>query len=65
MTGLFWVDPAWWGEPGPAGSDGHCPVGLVDLVVVEQAEQDPVVQVGGAAVGPEPDVVCLGLPRIS
>ncbi len=56
----MWVDPAGWGEPGSSAADGDRPVGFLDFVVVEQAEQDPVVEVGSAAVEPGPDVVGLG-----
>jgi len=40
---LVGVDPSGWGEPGSSAADGDGPVGLVDLVVVEQAEKYPVV----------------------
>ena len=45
-------------EPGVLiGADEDFPVTVVDQAVVEPAEQDQVVHVGGAAVGPVPDVV--------
>ena len=39
------------------GSDEHFPVGVVDESVVESAQEDEVVHVGGATIGPVPDVV--------
>ncbi len=57
---LVWVDPAG-GEPGSSAADDDRPVAAFDLVVMEQAEQHPVVQVCCAAVEPGSDVVRLGV----
>src|SRR6266511_2565898 len=47
-----------WGEFGQAvGGDADGPVLVVCGVVVSGAEEDGVVQVGGAAVGPVPQMV--------
>ena len=50
----------WWGEDGSAVDDRDGPQGVVDEVVVVAAEQDEVVQTGGAAVGPVFEVVGVG-----
>jgi hypothetical protein len=39
------------------GADEHFPVGVVNEAVVESAEEDEVVHVGGATICPLPDVV--------
>src|SRR6266545_7732227 len=55
---LFGVDPGGWGEFGQAvAGDADGPVLVVCGVVVSGAEEDGVVQVGGAAVGPVPQMV--------
>jgi hypothetical protein len=57
---LVAVDVAGWDEPGDAVLDGDGPVVVVDAVVVEGAEEDAVVEVGGSALGPPGDVVGFG-----
>src|SRR6266545_307155 len=55
---LVGVDPGGWGEFGQAvAGDADGPVLVVCGVVVSGAEEDGVVQVGGAAVGPVPQMV--------
>ena len=39
------------------GADEHFPTGVVDESVVESTQEDEVVHVGGATIGPVPDVV--------
>ena len=52
------VDRGGWDEPRVViGADEHFPVTVVDESVVESAQEDEVVHVGGSAVGPVPDVV--------
>jgi hypothetical protein len=55
---LLGVDRSGWDQGGIAvGGEDHVPALAVDLVVVEVAEQRPVVQIGRAAVGPGHDAV--------
>lgn len=69
-SGLPQAGVGWWGDGDVvAGADGEDPVGAqdelepfgVDEGVVAVAEQDEVVEVGAAAVGPVDDVVSVEL----
>jgi hypothetical protein len=58
VGGLVGVDPGWWVEAGVSvGADVDVPAVVVHDPVVVPAEEHQVRQLGGAAVGPEPDVV--------
>jgi hypothetical protein len=52
-----------WEELGEAvGGDADFPAGAVQQPVMVTAQQHQIAQVGGAAVGPVPDVVALTVP---
>ena len=54
---LVGVDPGGWCGPGEAGFHLQGPGAGVDVVVVSAADEGEVVEVGGAALGPVPQVV--------
>src|SRR5262249_53963874 len=54
---LMWIVPFGWNEFGVTVAHLSCPAGVVELVVVGEAEQDEVVDAGPAAVHPMNNVV--------
>ena len=54
------VQPAWWDEVGESVDHADLPFGVVDHSVVAAAQEQQIVEVGGAAVFPVSRVMSIG-----